>query len=93
MQLNFDQMSGNLMKNFNSEVPIRWTDGNKQVWFEKSAKLLAYLLSKSINEQGGIFRFLRETRISIRILFGNTADCGIIMEFFNNFDKNTGRKI
>ena len=93
MQLNFDQMSGNLMKNFNSEVPIRWTDGNKQVWFEKSAKLLAYLLSKSINEQGGIFRLLRETRISIRILFGNTADCGIIMEFFNNFDKNTGGKI
>ena len=114
MQLNFDQMSGNLMKNFNSEVPIRWTDGNKQVWFEKSAKLLAYLLSKSINEQGGIFhllvgfeksakllayllsksineqggifRLLRETRISIRILFGNTADCGILMEFFNNFD-------
>ena len=93
MQLNFDQMSGNLMKNFNSEVPIRWTDGNKQVWFEKSAKLLAYLLSKSINEQGGIFHLLRETRISIRILFGNTADCGIIMEFFNNFDKNTGGKI
>ena len=60
MQLNFDQMSGNLMKNFNSEVPIRWTDGNKQVWFEKSAKLLAYLLSKSINEQGGIFRLLHE---------------------------------
>ena len=81
------------MKNFNSEVPIRWTDGNKQVWFEKSAKLLAYLLSKSINEQGGIFRLLRETRISIRILFGNTADSGIIMEFFNNFDKNTGGKI
>jgi hypothetical protein len=81
------------MKNFNSEVPIRWTDGNKQVWFEKSAKLLAYLLSKSINEQGGIFRLLRETRISIRILFGNTADCEIIMEFFNNFDKNTGGKI
>ena len=93
MQLNFDQMSGNLMKNFNSEVPIRWTDGNKQVWFEKSAKLLAYLLSKLINEQGGIFRLLRETRILIRILFGNTADCGIIMEFFNNFDKNTGGKI
>ena len=81
------------LKNFNSEVPIRWTDGNKQVWFEKSAKLLAYLLSKSINEQGGIFRLLRETRISIRILFGNTADSGIIMEFFNNFDKNTGGKI
>ena len=23
MQFNFDQMSGNLMKNFNSEVPIK----------------------------------------------------------------------
>ena len=66
-------------------------DRNKQVGL--SAKLLAYLLSKSIIEQGGIFRLLRETRILIRILFGNTADCRIIMEFFNNFDKNTGGKI
>ena len=32
----------------------------------------------------GIFRLLRETRISIRIQFGNTADCGILMEFLWN---------
>ena len=63
------------------------------VGFEKSAELLAYLLSKSINEQGGIFCLLRETRISIRILFGNTADCGILMEFFNNFDQMFGKPI
>ena len=43
---------------------------------------ISNLLSKSINEQGGIFRFLRETRISIRIQFGNTADCGILQQFW-----------
>ena len=32
---------------------------NEQGW-KKSAALLAYLLSKSINEQGGIFRLLHE---------------------------------
>ena len=37
-----------------SEVP------NRRAGLEKSAKLLAYLLSKLINEQGGIFRLLHE---------------------------------
>ena len=37
-----------------SEVPNRRADQNKQAGLEKSATLLAYLLSKSINEQGGI---------------------------------------
>ena len=43
-----------------SEVPNRRADRNKQAGLEKSAKLLAYLLSKSINEQGGIFHLLHE---------------------------------
>ena len=42
------------------EVPNRRADQNKQAGLEKSATLLAYLLSKSINEQGGIFRLLHE---------------------------------
>ena len=40
-----------------SEVRADW---NKQAGMEKSATLLAYLLSKLINEQGGIFRLLHE---------------------------------
>ena len=43
-----------------SEVPNRRGDRNKRAGLEKSAKLLAYLLSKLINEQGGIFRLLHE---------------------------------
>ena len=43
-----------------SEVPNRRADQNKQAGLEKSATLLAYLLSKLINEQGGIFRLLHE---------------------------------
>ena len=43
-----------------SEVPNRRADWNKRAGLEKSAKLLAYLLSKLINKQGGIFRFLHE---------------------------------
>ena len=35
-------------------------DQNKQAGLEKSATLLAYLLSKSKNEQGGITRLLHE---------------------------------
>ena len=41
-----------------SEVPNRRADRNKRAGLEKSATLLAYLLSKLINEQGGIFRLL-----------------------------------
>ena len=39
-----------------SEVPNRQADRNKQAGLDKNATLLVYLLSKSINEQGGIFR-------------------------------------
>ena len=43
-----------------SEVPNRRADQNKQAGLAKSATLLAYLLSKLINEQGEIFRLLHE---------------------------------
>ena len=43
-----------------SEVPNRRADRNKQAGLEQIATLLAYLLSKLINEQGGIFRLLHE---------------------------------
>ena len=43
-----------------SEVPNTRADRNKRAGLEKSANLLAYLLSKLINEQGGIFRLLHE---------------------------------
>ena len=43
-----------------SEVPNRRADRNKRAGLEKSAKLLTYLLSKIMNEQGGIFRLLHE---------------------------------
>ena len=43
-----------------SEVPNRRADRNKRAGLEKSVKLLAYLISKLINEQGGIFRLLHE---------------------------------
>ena len=42
-----------------SEVPNRRADRNKQAGLGK-AILLAYLLSKSINEQVGIFHLLHE---------------------------------
>ena len=42
-----------------SEVPNRRADLNKRAGLEKSATLLAYLLSKLINEQGGIFHFTK----------------------------------
>ena len=42
------------------EVPNRRADRNKRAELEKSTKLLAYLLSKLINEQGGTFRLLHE---------------------------------
>ena len=41
-----------------SEVPNRRADRNKRAGLEKSATLLAYLLSKLINEQGGNFLFI-----------------------------------
>ena len=43
-----------------SEVPNRRADRNKRAGLEESATLLAYLLSKLINEQSGIFRLLHE---------------------------------
>ena len=43
-----------------SEVPNRQADRNKQAGLEKSATLHAYLLSKLIKEQSGIFRLLHE---------------------------------
>ena len=43
-----------------SEVPNRRADWNKRAGLENIATLLAYLLSKLINEQGGFFRLLYE---------------------------------
>jgi hypothetical protein len=39
-----------------SKVPKRRAERNKRAGLEQNATLLAHLLSKSINEQGGIFR-------------------------------------
>ena len=49
-----------LYMNTYSEVLNRRADRNKRAGLERSATLLAYLLSKLINEQGGIFRLLHE---------------------------------
>ena len=43
-----------------SEVPNRRADRNKQAGLEKNSILPAFLLSKSINKQGGIFCLLHE---------------------------------
>ena len=43
-----------------SEVPNRRADRNKRAGLEKKPILPAFLLSKLINEQGGIFRLLHE---------------------------------
>ena len=43
-----------------SEVPNRRADQNKQAGLEKKITLPAFLLSKLIKEQGGIFRLLHE---------------------------------
>ena len=43
-----------------SEVPNTRADRNKRAGLEKNATLLAYLLCKSINKQGGIFHLLHE---------------------------------
>ena len=42
-----------------SEVPNRRADRNKQAGLEKSGTLLANLLSKLINDQGGIVHFTK----------------------------------
>ena len=41
-----------------SDVPNRRADQNKRAGLEESDTLLAYLLSKLINKQVGIFRLL-----------------------------------
>ena len=80
-----------------SEVPNRRADQNKQAGLAKSATLLAYLLSKLINEQGGIFRLLHEklragwkenlTNLSEHALLLGTSEYpnfeGTYIEFFN----------
>ena len=43
-----------------SEVPNRRADQNKRAGLEKSSTLLAYLLSKLLNKQDGIFCLLHE---------------------------------
>ena len=43
-----------------SEVPNRRADRNKRANLEKSATLPVFLLSKLMNEQGGIFRLLHK---------------------------------
>ena len=43
-----------------SEVSNRQADRNKRAGLEKRVTLLAYLLRKLINEQGGIFHLLHE---------------------------------
>ena len=53
------------MSNY-SEVPNRRADWNKRAGLKKSPTLLAYLLSKLINEQGGNFHLLHE-KIASRV--------------------------
>ena len=43
-----------------SEVPNRRADQNKRAGLEKRVNRLAYLQSKLINKQGGIFHLLHE---------------------------------
>ena len=43
-----------------SEVPNRRVDRNKRAGLEKNSNLSAFLLSKLMNEQGGIFCLLHE---------------------------------
>ena len=53
-------MTDNCNKYSNPEVPNRRADWNKRASLEESASLLAYLLSKLINKQSGIFHLLHE---------------------------------
>ena len=45
---------------YHSEVPNRRADRNKHAVLEKKITLPAFLLSKSLNKQVGIFRLLHE---------------------------------
>ena len=47
-------------KGIYSEVPNRRADWNKRAGLEKNSTLPAFLLSKLINEQGGIFCLLHK---------------------------------
>ena len=49
-----------VLSNIYSEVPNRRADRNKRAGLEKKCHPACLLLSKSINEQGGIFRLLHE---------------------------------
>ena len=51
-------MGGRFFRIIYSEVPNRRADRNKRAGLETNATLLAFLLNRSINEQGGIFRLL-----------------------------------
>ena len=51
------------LTNAYSEVPNRRADLNKRAELEKNATLLAYLVSKSINEYGGILCLLHKDNI------------------------------
>ena len=53
-------MTDNCNKYSNPEVPNRRADWNKQEGLGKNSTLPAFLLSKLINEQGGIFRLVHE---------------------------------
>ena len=52
------------LKSEYSEVSNRRADQNNRGGLEKNANLLSYLLSKSINEQGGIFSFITRRIVS-----------------------------
>ena len=68
-----------------SEVPNRRADRNKRAGLKKSATLLLYLLSKSINEQGGIFSqpwsfipvcsSIRDFRVVLEITLTKKVQC------------------
>ena len=53
-------MTDNCNKYSNPEVPNRRADWNKQEGLGKNSTLPAFLLSKLINEQGGIFCLLHK---------------------------------
>ena len=56
----FTLHSSLLFRYLYSEVPNRRADRNKRTGLEKSATLLAYLLNRLLNEQGGIFHLLHK---------------------------------
>ena len=72
-----------------SEVPNRRADRNKRAGLEKSASLLAYLLSKLINEQGGIFRLLHEKlRTGWKENLKNLSEHALLLGTSEYSDKN-----